>query len=214
MEEKTSAYYQRLHRQRLRELGLVKKEVWILPEYGTTLHRLEKLMRLPKAQAGSLTLHDKEEEDMETGSHSYWNVRSLAADLRESALAKDGKLQVEVLEGADASLLVTLPEFGDLPVHLALSGEQLVVESFLWSAADVEDRAGLNEQILRLQKLFPFATIALEPLGQGEGYVMFAALRSSASSDDIICEILALADNVIQVTEALVAYLPRAAQLA
>ena len=214
MEEKTSAYYQRLHRQRLREQGLVKKEVWILPEHGAALHRLEKLMRLPTAQAGSLTLHDKE-EDMETGSHSYWNVRSLAADLKTSALAQDGKLQIEVLEGADASLLVTLPDFGDLPVHVALSGEQLVVESFLWSASDVTDRAGLNEQILRLQKLFPFATIALEPLGaSGEGYVMFAALRSSASSDDIICEILALADNVIQVTEALASYLPRVAETA
>ena len=96
MEEKTSAYYQRLHRQRLREQGLVKKEVWILPEHGAALHRLEKLMRLPKAPAGSLTLHDKE-EDMETGSHSYWNVRSLAADLKTSALAQDGKLQVEGL---------------------------------------------------------------------------------------------------------------------
>lgn len=212
MEEKTSAYYQRLHRQRLRELGLVKKEVWILPEHGVTLHRLEKLMRLPKAQAGLLTLHDKE-DDMETGSHSYWNVRSLATDLKDSALAKEGKLQVEVLEGADASLLVTLPEFGDLPVHLALSGEQLIVESFLWSASDVTDRAGLNEQILRLQKLFPFATIALEPLGQGgEGYVMFAALRASASIDDIVCEVLELADNVIQVTEALAPHLTRAQQ--
>ncbi|QNP47281.1 YjfI family protein [Diaphorobacter aerolatus] len=215
MEEKTSAHYQRLHRQRLREQGLVKKEVWILPEHGVTLQRLEKRMRLPKAQAGSLTLHDKEDDDMETGSHSYWNVRSLAADLKASALGKESKLQVEVLEGADASLLVTLPDFGDLPVHLALSGDQLVVESFLWSASDVADRAGLNEQILRLQKLFPFATIALEPLGAGgEGYVMFAALRSSASSDDILCEILTLADNVIQVTEALASYLPRVAQSA
>ena len=100
MEEKTSAYYQRLHRQRLREQGLVKKEVWILPEHGAALHRLEKLMRLPKAPAGSLTLHDKE-EDMETGSHSYWNVRSLAAELKASSWAKDGKLQVEVLANLD-----------------------------------------------------------------------------------------------------------------
>ena len=212
MEEKTSAHYQRLHRQRLRDLGLVKKEVWILPEHSPTLQRLEKQMRLPKAHTGSLTFDNKEVE-MEKGTHSYWNVRSLAADLQASALAQHGKLHVEVLEGADASLLVTLPDFGDLPVHVALSGEQLVVESFLWSASDVTDRAGLNEQILRLQKLFPFSTVALVPLGAaGEGYVMFAALRSSSSSDDIICEILALADNVIQATEALASYLPRAQQ--
>ena len=44
MEHKTSAHYQRLHRQRLREQGLVKKEVWILPEHSPLLQRLEKQM--------------------------------------------------------------------------------------------------------------------------------------------------------------------------
>ena len=150
---------------------------------------------------------------MDNTKHAYRNIHALAGELRQSALAQGGKLSIEVLEGADASLLVTLFDFGDLPVHVALSGEQLVVESFLWSASDVTDRAGLNEQILRLQKLFPFSTVALVPLGAvGEGYVMFAALRSSSSSDDSICEILALADNVIQATEALASYLPRAQQ--
>lgn len=212
LEPKTSAHYQRLHRQRLREQGLVKKEVWILPQYGQALQRLERLMRLPGAHPESLAF-DHKEGDMESSTHPYWNVHSLAEDLQRSALAEGGRLQVEVLEGADASLLVTLPDFGDLPVHLALSGDQLVVEAFLWSAADVADRAGLNEQILRLQKLFPHATLALEPLGsEGEGYVMFSAMRATSSSDDIICEILALADSVIQVTEALAGYLPRAQQ--
>ncbi|WP_313302589.1 YjfI family protein [Diaphorobacter sp.] len=214
METKTSAHYQRMHRQRLREQGLVKKEVWILPEYGTVLQRLERQMRTPNADLGSLATRGKE-GDMETSGtqHSYWNVRSLAADLQQSSLARDGRLIVEVLEGADASLLVTLPDFGDLPVHLALSGDQLVLESYLWSADDVADRAVLNEQILRLQKLFPFSSIALQPLGQGgEGYVMFTALRASATSDDILCEVLALADNVIQATEALAPYLAHSAE--
>ena len=214
METKTSAHYQRMHRQRLREQGLVKKEVWILPEYGTELQRLEKLMRLPGARADSLAINHKE-GTMESATQAYWSVHSLAESLQRSALVQEGKLHIEVLEGADASVLATLPDFGDLPVHLALSGDQLVIEAFLWPADQVHDRAGLNEQILRLQKLFPFATIALEPLGaSGEGYVMFAALRSSASSDDIICEILTLADNVIQVTEALASYLPRVAETA
>src|SRR5260221_87270 len=53
MEQKTSAHYQRLHRQRLREQGLVKKEVWILPEYGAALQQLEKQMRVPGLQPES-----------------------------------------------------------------------------------------------------------------------------------------------------------------
>ncbi|MFB1011828.1 MAG: DUF2170 domain-containing protein, partial [Thiopseudomonas sp.] len=47
MEQKTSAYYQRLYRQRLREQGLIKKELWILPEYSAQLAELEQQMRLP-----------------------------------------------------------------------------------------------------------------------------------------------------------------------
>ena len=204
MEPKTSAHYQRLHRQRLREQGLVKKDVWILPEHSAVLHQLEKQMRLPQAGLDSLAIY--KEGTMETATHAYWNIHSLAADLQHSALAQSSKLHIEVLEGADASLLVTLPEFGDLPVHVAISGEQLVVEAFLWPLDQVRDRAGLNEQILRLQKLFPFTTMALAH--GGEGYVMFAAMRASNSScDEIICEILTLADSVIQVTEALESYL-------
>ena len=207
MEEKTSAHYQRLHRQRLRDLGLVKKEVWILPEYGTELQRLEKLMRLSGARADSLAINHKE-GTMESATQAYWSVHSLAESLQRSVLVQEGKLHIEVLEGADASVLATLPDFGDLPVHLALSGDQLVIEAFLWPADQVRDRAGLNEQMLRLQKLFPFTTMALEPLAHGgEGYVMFAAMRASSSEDDIICEILTLADSVIQATEALAPYL-------
>ena len=208
METKTSAHYQRLHRQRLREQGLVKKEVWILPEYSAALHQLEKQMRLPQAGLDSLAI-DHKEGTMDTATHAYWNIHSLATDLQQSTLAQSSKLHIEVLEDADASLLVTLPEFGDLPVHVAISGDQLVVEAFLWPADQVRDRAGLNEQMLRLQKLFPFTTMALEPLAHGgEGYVMFAAMRASSSScDEIICEILTLADSVIQATEALEPYL-------
>ena len=192
MDQKTSAHYQRLHRQRLREQGLVKKEVWVLPEYSAVLHLLEKQMRQPQAQPGSWTIH-QQEGSMENSKHHY---------------RREGKLQIELLEGAETSVLVTLSDFGDLPVHVALSGEQLVVEAFLWPANQVRDGAGLNAQILRLQKLFPFTTMALEPLARGgEGYVMFAAMRANSSTDDILAEILILADSVIQATEALAPYL-------
>lgn len=149
---------------------------------------------------------------MDTATQANWNIHSLAAALQASAPVQSRQLQVEVLEGTDASLLVTLPEFGDLPVHVALSGDQLVVEAFLWPADQVTDRAGLNEQMLRLQKLFPFTTMALEPLAHGgEGYVMFAAMRASGSNaNEIIGEILTLADSVIQATEALAPYLAQA----
>ena len=86
---------------------------------------------------------------MDNSKHAYRSIHDLAEELRRSPLASGGKLSIEVLEGTETSLLAVLPEFGDLPVHVALSGEQLVVEAYLWPANQVRDRAGLNEQMLR-----------------------------------------------------------------
>lgn len=146
---------------------------------------------------------------MENRSSAYRTIADLTADLRQSQLAQSEKLRLEVIEGADPSLMVTLPEFGDLPVHVAISGEQLVMEAFMWPADQVRDSAGLNAQILRLQKLFPSCTMALGPMTQGaEGYVMFSAMRTSSSRDDVLAGVLLLADSVLQATEALTSYLP------
>ena len=86
MEQKTSAHYQRLHRQRLREQGLVKKEVWVLPEYSAVLHLLERQMRQPHAQPGSIAINHQE-GSMENSKHHYRTIHALADELRASALA-------------------------------------------------------------------------------------------------------------------------------
>ena len=116
MEQKTSAHYQRLHRQRLREQGLVKKEVWILPEYGAALQQLEKQMRVSGLQPDSMVLIHKE-GSMDNSRQAYRDIHALAGDLQQSTLVQGGRLHIEVLEGADASLLISLPEFGDLPAR-------------------------------------------------------------------------------------------------
>lgn len=45
MPKKSSAYYQRQYRERLRSQGLVKKEVWIIPDHAKTLSAVETLLR-------------------------------------------------------------------------------------------------------------------------------------------------------------------------
>ena len=58
MDNKSSAHYQRLYRQRLREQGLVKKEVWILPEHAPLLVAFERKLRQPQSLLASM---EKEE---------------------------------------------------------------------------------------------------------------------------------------------------------
>lgn len=196
MERKTSAYYQRLHRQRLRDRGLVKKELWILPEYGQDLLAVEQQMRQPRG-AQPLT------KDGMMNQTAPWTIDSLQEALQQSDLVKSDAAVLELLDGAEASLLITMKEYGDLPLFLAVAGRQIVVEAYLWPASQVRDTISFNEQILRMQKVFPLSTVALESFANGEAaYMVFGALSAASSLANVVFEIETLSDNVIKLTEA------------
>jgi uncharacterized protein YjfI (DUF2170 family) len=197
METKTSAHYQRLYRQRLREQGLVKKEVWILPEHASLLLAFERKLRQPQTKLASM----EKEEGMSMP--QVWTAQSLSEALAATELFQNGQAGIELLQGADASLHVTMREYGDLPLFIAVFGEQIVVEALLWPAADVRDQAAFNEEVLRTHKLFPLSSIGLEKAADGnDSYIMFGALSSSSTLSDVVFEIELLADNVIKATEA------------
>ncbi|WP_341645062.1 biofilm formation regulator BacA [Thauera sp. SDU_THAU2] len=201
MERKTSAYYQRLHRARLREQGLVKKELWVLPEYLDALSSIEKSMRQPWSTAGFVQPGQEKENTMTE--KTLWTVTALHDALRDSPLVASGAARLELLDGADPSLLLQMHDYGDLPVFLAVVGGHIVVESLLWPVALVRDVAAFNDQVLRTHKLFPLSSISIETLSDGEeAYIMFGALSAASSLADVALEIETLADNVIRATEA------------
>lgn len=134
MQRKSSAHYQRVFRQRLREQGLVKKEVWILPENAAALAGIERMLRRPAAGAA----HLEKEEDMTEA--RVWNARSLAEALSGTELFSSGEAQIELIEGAEASLYVIMREYGDLPVFVAPQGEQIIVEALLGRKATLPTR--------------------------------------------------------------------------
>jgi uncharacterized protein YjfI (DUF2170 family) len=196
MESKSSAHYQRLFRQRLREQGLVKKEVWILPEHALVLAAFERKLR--QSQSGLVSM---EEEDM--GVSQNWTAQSLFAALSTAAPFGDGRASIELIDGAEASLHVCMAEYGDLPLFIGVFGEQIIVEALLWPLADVRDAAAFNEEVLRTHKLFPLSSIGLETLPDGQAcYTMFGALSAGSSLDNVVVEIELLAGNVINATEA------------
>jgi len=202
METKSSAHYQRLFRQRLRDQGLVKKEVWILPENAHALLAVERKLRQP--QSGPV--HLEKEGDMEMP--QIWNARALGEALAATELFTRGDASIELLEGAEPSLHVTMHEFGDLPLFVALHGEQILVEALLWPQSDVTDVAAFNEEVLLSRRLFPLSSIGLETLPGGERcYTMFGALSAASILSNVVYEIETLAGNVIRATEAYEGYL-------
>ena len=197
MEKKSSAYYQRLYRQRLREQGLVKKEVWILPEHASALMAVERKLRQPMAQLDSM------EKEIDMSMQQVWTATALHKALSGTELFQGKRASVELIDGSEASLHVTMHEYGDLPLFIAVFGEQIIVEALLWPVSDVRDLTKFNEEVLRTHKLFPLSSIGLERLADGtDCYTMFGALSSGSALSDVVFEIELLADNVIKATEA------------
>ncbi|ALN82803.1 DUF2170 family protein [Lysobacter antibioticus] len=198
MERRSSAYYQRKHRERLREKGLVKKELWVLPEFSEELMAVERRMRQPR---GAVSGRGRTEGAMSDG--KVWTAAGLYDALSQDEEFIYGDSQIELIDGAEPSLHLVMAEYGDLPLFVAVVGEQIVVEALLWPVAHVRDASAFNEEVLRTHKVFPLSTIGIETLADGEAvYMMFGALSAASSLSNVLYEIETLADNVIKATAA------------
>jgi len=197
MVKKSSAHYQREYRKRLREQGLVKKEVWIRPENSKRLVAYEKRLRTIEPSIGKIG------EEMMSLKTPEWTTGILLNALQDVELFTSGRASIELIDGADASLHIVMHEYGDLPIFMTVSGEQILAEAVLWPASAVADPAGFNETLLRTHKYFPLSAICLDSVsGDEDYYQMFGSLSSGSILASVVFEIEMLASNVIQATEA------------
>lgn len=135
-----------------------------------------------------------------------WTSHTLYEALQETDLAD--KASIQLIEGSDPSLQITMHDYGELPLFLSVCGVQMLVESVMWAATEIQDDTAFNAEVLRTHKLFPLSTISLDRMPDGEDYyTMFGALSASSSLTDIIFEIETLADNVINAAEAYQSFL-------
>lgn len=191
---KTSADYVRSMRQRLAEAGLVKREFWILPENAQALRGIEKALRQP-------FLGDRIKLENFMTQNSNWTTESLRKALAELEMVATGKVNVE--QGAGDSLALTMCEHGDLPIYVAVSGDQILVDTTLVEVSKVKDVSAFNNLVLRSRDLFPLSSVGIETLGSGtDVYCMFGALSSASDLTVIVQEIVTLADNVIRAVDA------------
>lgn len=199
---KTAAHYQRQFRLRMREQGLVKKEIWILPENARVLHSIEQELRQasPFEPSGKITM------TLAKSTNNVWTMQSLYEALADDSLGAD--VELNLVDGTDPCLQITMTEFGDLPIYLTVSGEQIVADAVLWPLSMVKDPSVLNDEVLRTHKLFPLSTISLDRFPDGdEYYSIFGALSSASSLANIVQEIETLAANAIKATEAYASHL-------
>ncbi|MGI9283070.1 MAG: YjfI family protein [Endozoicomonas sp.] len=197
---KNAAHYQRLFRARMREQGLVKKEVWILPENAGRLRDVERDLRLTQTINAS---GNSKMTASENKPHDIWTIQTLHQALINDPLFNSGNASLQLVDGTDPCLEVTMNEFGDLPIYITVSGEQIIADAVLWPLTHVKDSVALNDEILRTHKLFPLSTISLDRFPGGEDYyTIFGALSSASLLQNVVLEIETLASNAIKATEA------------
>ncbi|MFT6898539.1 MAG: hypothetical protein ACJA13_002960 [Paraglaciecola sp.] len=111
--------------------------------------------------------------------------------------------QLETLLSDNHDLVVTREEncllianSDGIDAWLAISGEQILVESLLFSIDEVKDRASLNEDILKTHMLFPLTTVGISQVAGDEYYTAFGSLSSQSKSESILIEVQTLFQNV------------------
>ncbi|MEW9798941.1 DUF2170 family protein [Alteromonas sp. CYL-A6] len=85
---------------------------------------------------------------------------------------------------------------------LAISGEQILVESLLFSASQVTDKAALDHEILSTHMIFPLTTVGITTVGEEEYYTAFGALSAQSKAESIVIEVETLFQNVASFLDA------------
>ena len=197
---KSSAYYQQQYRQRLRDQGLVKKEIWILPSRAAELQDIEKSLREPVSLVNIAAIGERRGERPKIAP-KLWTPEELCGALSNTEMFKEDCASAELIDGEEPCLLVTMREFGDLPVFLSVIGDYLLAEALLWPVDMVKDPAAFNREALKLGRLFPLSYISISLLGAAENYVMYGALSATSLLSNVVFEIETLADNVMKAVE-------------
>lgn len=197
-EKKNSTHYMRDLRARLKEQGLVPREVWVLPENTMTLKTVEKRLREP------LTAH-AEEKNLETlmSLTNTWNTKALFEALQAATLVTEGGAEVKLAGTIEPSIHVIMKNHGDLPIFVAVSGEQILVEATLFPVSAITEVSEFNEMALRSRSMFPLSALSIEKDGNGiDQYVMYGALSAGSKLESIVFEIETLAENILNAAQA------------
>lgn len=193
---KSSGFYMKQMRTRLTEQGFVPRDVWVLPENSKILKQIEKRLRQPLI-AGV--------DNLETlmSFTQTWNTKSLFEALSGDKIVVEGDVEVKLVGAIDQSIHVTVKNHGDLPVFVAVNGEQILVEASLFPVSAIANVAEFNDVALRSRSMFPLSSLAIEKDGYGEDqYVMYGALSASSPLENIVTEIETLAENILNAAEA------------
>ncbi|WP_375404053.1 YjfI family protein [uncultured Sphingomonas sp.] len=132
---------------------------------------------------------------MTDGAPQSWTTSSLGEALRSPDLADE--FAVELIDGAESVLRVSMPRHGDLSIFLSVAGEQIVVSTLLWPVDEQPDADAFNRFILKAQKLVPLSNFAITEVDGRDYYELIGELAIESPLSAITLELRVLAENAI-----------------
>jgi len=120
-----------------------------------------------------------------------------------AARYRDEPIDIELIDGLDPALNLTLRDYGDMEVQIAAAGGQVFVSTLLVQAAQVRDRAAFNDACLRLNPLNPLSNLGLVQIEGQDAYIVFGELSASSTLEQIDEEIRTLAANTLDAADSL-----------
>ncbi|VVP61533.1 hypothetical protein PS880_06307 [Pseudomonas fluorescens] len=176
--------------------GYVKHETWVLPENRSLLKQMEQQLRQPILAGSFLS-----ENDMSASNN--WNIDSLFNALKALDEVASQEITLSLIQSAEPTLRLEMNEFGGLPIHIAIAGEQIIVDTVLVDVESINDVPAFNDAVLRSREMFPLSSIGIESMPNGQVvYNMFGALSSDSSLTNVVTEAKTLVDNVQRAIEA------------
>ena len=168
--KKPSSFYMKQMRAGLAAAGYVKHETWVLPENRSLLKQMEQQLRQP-ILAGSFM-----SENYMSASNN-WNIDSLFNALNALDEVASKEITLSLIQSAEPSLRLEMNEFGGLPIHIAVAGEQIIVDTVLVDVESISDVPAFNDAVLRSREMFPLSSIGIESMPNGQVvYNMFGAV--------------------------------------
>ncbi|MDB4836941.1 YjfI family protein [Marinomonas sp.] len=93
---------------------------------------------------------------------------------------------------------LTISNDEGIDVFVYVGGQQILVETALFSTDSVKDKAALNELILRSHHYVPLTAICINSIAGEDYYVAFGALSVDSKDSVIIEEVATLFNNVTE----------------
>jgi uncharacterized protein YjfI (DUF2170 family) len=134
---------------------------------------------------------------MDPTTDRHWTVHSLKEALDGAEMLNEGELTARVVQGVEPVLLVTMHEYGDLPIFVSTGPVQTVVSVILWPVDEQEDQAGFNVFLLKAQKLVPLSNFGITTVDGRDYYELFGEISAVTTLQTMIIELRALAKNAI-----------------